>query len=31
MRLRAENRKIDNLMLEEFDVLWEEAKTIENT
>ena len=30
MRLRAENRKIDNLMLEEFDVLWEEAKTIEN-
>lgn len=30
MRLRAENRKIDNLMLEEFDELWEEAKTIEN-
>jgi len=30
MRLRAENRKIDNLMLEEFDVLWEEAKTSEN-
>ena len=29
MRLRAKNRKIDNLTLEEFDELWEEAKIFE--
>ena len=30
MRLRAENREIDNLTLKEFDELWEEAKAFEN-
>ncbi len=30
MRLREENRRIDKLNLEEFDVLWKEAKIFEN-